>query len=111
MLRPLKHLLEGFHFFQINNSLIEKKDLKNKKIYAAGLDVFNNEPNLDKRYLDLENCFVLPHIGSATHDTREAMSMMAADNIECFFECTLPISLEKEWSVFFFTDNYETIAT
>ena len=60
--------------------------LKNKKIYAAGLDVFNNEPNLDKRYLDLENCFVLPHIGSATHDTREAMSMMAADNIECFFE-------------------------
>ena len=60
--------------------------LKNKKIYAAGLDVFNNEPNLDKRYLDLENCFVLPHIGSATHDTREAMSMMAADNIECFFD-------------------------
>ena len=60
--------------------------LKNKKIYAAGLDVFNNEPNLDRRYLDLENCFVLPHIGSATHDTREAMSMMAADNIESFFD-------------------------
>ena len=67
-----------------DNALIEA--LKNKKIYAAGLDVFNNEPNLDKRYLDLENCFVLPHIGSATHDTREAMSMMAADNIECYFD-------------------------
>ena len=59
--------------------------LENKKIYAAGLDVFNNEPNLDKRYLNLDNCFVLPHIGSATHETRLAMSMMAVDNIYCFF--------------------------
>ena len=59
--------------------------LENKKIYAAGLDVFNNEPNVDKRYLKLDNCFVLPHIGSATHETRLAMSMMAVDNIFCFF--------------------------
>ena len=59
--------------------------IQNKKIYAAGLDVFNNEPNLDKRYLKLDNCFVLPHIGSATHETRLAMSMMAVDNIYCFF--------------------------
>ena len=59
--------------------------LENKKIYAAGLDVFNNEPNLDKRYTKLDNCFVLPHIGSATHETRLAMSMMAVDNIYCFF--------------------------
>jgi len=59
--------------------------LENKKIYAAGLDVFNNEPNLDKRYLKLDNCFVLPHIGSATHETRLAMSMMAVDNIYCYF--------------------------
>ena len=59
--------------------------LENKKIYAAGLDVFNNEPNLDKRYLKLDNCFVLPHVGSATHETRLAMSMMAVDNIYCFF--------------------------
>ena len=41
--------------------------LENKKIYAAGLDVFNNEPNLDKRYLELDNCFVLPHILSLIH--------------------------------------------
>ena len=59
--------------------------LENKKIYAAGLDVFNNEPNLDKRYLKLDNCFVLPHVGSATHETRLAMSMMAVDNIYCYF--------------------------
>ncbi len=66
-----------------DNALIDA--LENKKIYAAGLDVFNNEPNLDKRYLKLDNCFVLPHIGSATHETRLAMSMMAVDNIYCYF--------------------------
>jgi glyoxylate reductase len=66
--------------------------LENKKIYAAGLDVFNNEPNLDKRYLKLDNCFVLPHVGSATHETRLAMSMMAVDNIYCFFNKTPLIS-------------------
>ena len=60
--------------------------LENKKIYAAGLDVFNNEPNLDERYMKLDNCFVLPHVGSATHETRLAMSMMAVDNICNFFE-------------------------
>ena len=66
-----------------DDALIEA--LKNKKIYGAGLDVFNNEPNLDKRYLDLDNCFVLPHVGSATHETRLAMSMLAVNNLKCFF--------------------------
>ena len=66
-----------------DDALIEA--LKNKKIYAAGLDVFNNEPNLDKRYLELDNCFVLPHVGSATHETRLAMSMLAVNNLKCFF--------------------------
>ena len=66
-----------------DDALIEA--LKNKKIYGAGLDVFNNEPNPDKRYLELDNCFVLPHIGSATHETRLAMSMLAVNNLKCFF--------------------------
>jgi glyoxylate reductase len=67
-----------------DDALIEA--LQNNKIYAAGLDVFNNEPNLDERYMKLDNCFVLPHVGSATHETRLAMSMMAVDNICNFFE-------------------------
>jgi glyoxylate reductase len=60
---------------------------ENKTIYAAGLDVFNNEPNIDERYFELDNCFTLPHIGSATHETREAMSMsmLAVKNIEAHF--------------------------
>ena len=67
-----------------DDALIEA--LQSNKIYAAGLDVFNNEPNLDERYMKLDNCFVLPHVGSATHETRLAMSLMAVDNIFCFFE-------------------------
>ena len=59
--------------------------LQNNRIYAAGLDVFNNEPNLDERYMKLDNCFVLPHVGSATHETRLAMSMMAVENIIGYF--------------------------
>ncbi len=59
--------------------------LKKKKIYAAGLDVFNNEPNLDERYLDLDNCFVLPHIGSSNYETRDAMAMLAVNNIFAHF--------------------------
>ena len=59
--------------------------LQNNKIYAAGLDVFNNEPKLDERYLKLDNCFTLPHIGSANNETRAAMSMMAVKNIEAHF--------------------------
>ncbi len=67
--------------------------LQNNKIYAAGLDVFNNEPRLDERYLKLDNCFVLPHVGSATHETRLAMSMMAVDNICNFFDNKTLISV------------------
>jgi len=61
------------------------KALQNNKIYAAGLDVFNNEPNLDERYLSLDNCFVLPHIGSSNYETRDAMAMLAVNNIEAYF--------------------------
>ena len=66
-----------------DDALIES--LKNKKIYGAGLDVFNNEPNLDSRYLDLDSCFTLPHIGSANNETRAAMSLIALENIEAHF--------------------------
>ncbi len=48
-------------------------DLSSGKVTAAGLDVFNNEPALHPGYLQLPNTFLLPPIGSATADTREAM--------------------------------------
>ena len=61
------------------------KALQNNKIYAAGLDVFIKEPNVDERYLKLDNCFLLPHIGSSNYETRDAMAMIAVDNIYAYF--------------------------
>ena len=56
--------------------------LKSGHIAAAGLDVFEGEPKLHPGYLDLKNAFLLPHIGSATVETRTAMGMLALDNID-----------------------------
>ena len=60
--------------------------LKSGKLFAAGLDVFNGEPeNIDPAYRELENVFLLPHIGSATHETRDAMGFRALDNLDAIF--------------------------
>ena len=49
-------------------------------IRGAGLDVFENEPRLDPRFMALDNVVLLPHIGSSTQATRQAMAMTAARN-------------------------------
>ena len=59
--------------------------LKSGRLAAAGLDVFRNEPKIDPRYRALDNVFLLPHLGSATRNTRIAMGMRAADNLDAFF--------------------------
>jgi lactate dehydrogenase-like 2-hydroxyacid dehydrogenase len=56
--------------------------LKSRRIAAAGLDVFEGEPKLNAEYVSLKNTFLLPHIGSATIETRRAMGMLALDNVE-----------------------------
>ena len=56
--------------------------LKAKKIFAAGLDVTDPEPlPLDSPLLTLENCVIVPHIGSASERTRDAMARLAAENL------------------------------
>ena len=67
--------------------------VKSGKLAAAGLDVFKNEPNIDPRYRELENIFMLPHLGSATKNTRIAMGMKAVDNLEAFFRGERPRDL------------------
>ena len=55
-------------------------------IGAAGLDVFNGEPaGIHPRYRELDNVFLLPHIGSATHETRAAMGYRAIANLVAIF--------------------------
>ena len=55
--------------------------LKEKWIFAAGLDVYENEPEVEKALLSLDNVVLAPHIGSATVETRNKMASMAAVNI------------------------------
>jgi glyoxylate reductase len=51
------------------------------EIFAAGLDVFEREPEVEERLLELENVVVIPHLGSATVDTRNAMGHVVVDNV------------------------------
>jgi glyoxylate reductase len=66
-----------------DGALIEA--LGSGKIAAAGLDVYENEPAIDPRYRAIENCFLLPHLGSATVETRDAMGFKCLDSLEAFF--------------------------
>ena len=67
-----------------DNALVEA--LRNGGIWSAGLDVFNDEPsNIHPAYRELDNVFVLPHLGSATESTRDAMGFRALDNLDSFF--------------------------
>lgn len=59
--------------------------LKSGKIFAAGLDCFTTEPGGNPAFSAFENVFMLPHIGSATVQTRDAMGARALDNLDAFF--------------------------
>ena len=60
------------------------KAMKNGKVFALGLDVYRGEPTINKKYLELNNLFLLPHLGSATSSTRIAMGNRAIDNLDSF---------------------------
>ena len=59
--------------------------LQQKKIAGAGLDVFEREPEVTRALLSMENVVLLPHLGSATTETRVAMGMRALENLRLFF--------------------------
>lgn len=65
--------------------------LKSGKLAAAGLDVYKTEPGGNAKFAELENIFMLPHIGSATRDTRDAMGYRALDNLDAFFAGKAPV--------------------
>lgn len=64
--------------------------LRSGKLAAAGLDVFKNEPAIRPEFRDLENAFLLPHVGSATKETRDGMGFRALDNMDAFFAGRAP---------------------
>ena len=59
--------------------------MKNGKVFALGLDVYNGEPKINENYLKLDNLFLLPHLGSATERTRIDMGDRAISNLEDYF--------------------------
>lgn len=69
--------------------------LTSGKVAAAGLDVFDGEPNVHPGYRSLDNVFLLPHLGSATRETRDAMGFCCLDNFDAFFTgkpCPTPLT-------------------
>lgn len=65
--------------------------LDSGKVAAAGLDCFMHEPGGNPAFANYENIFMLPHIGSATRQTRDAMGFRALDNLDMFFAGETPI--------------------
>ena len=76
--------------------IIDEKELINtlkaKRILAAGLDVFENELNINPKLLKLKNVVLLPHIGSATEKARTDMAMIAAKNVVAVLKGKKPVT-------------------
>jgi hydroxypyruvate reductase len=59
--------------------------LKNGMLAGAGLDVFNNEPEIDEQLLRLQNVVLVPHLGSATSEARHAMASIVVNSVAKYF--------------------------
>ncbi len=70
--------------------------LRNNKIWAAALDVFENEPHILPELLTLDNVILAPHAGTKTVEARLNMSIEMARNIVGFYEGTFPVSRVNE---------------
>jgi lactate dehydrogenase-like 2-hydroxyacid dehydrogenase len=64
--------------------------LRSGQVAAAGLDVFEGEPDINPEYRTLDNVFLLPHLGSATKETRDAMGFLALDGIDAVLAGRIP---------------------
>ena len=67
--------------------------LKNKRIFAAGLDVYEHEPALTPGLTELANVVLAPHVGSATFETRDAMARLAVENVIAALNGEIPPNL------------------
>ena len=84
--RALSLMPDGAVFVNVSRGgLVDEEALfhalTSGKLFAAGLDVFREEPDFDGRFANLDNVILSPHVGSASRETREAMGFRALDNI------------------------------
>lgn len=84
MMRSSAHLINTARGDVVDSKALIKA-LKEGWIAGAGLDVMEGEPDIDKGFLELDNVSLLPHLGSATEETRIAMGNRVLDNITAFF--------------------------
>jgi len=80
---------QGFVVNIARGSLIDEpallRYLREGRIAGAGLDVFDNEPKIDPAWFSLDNAVLLPHVGSATEETRTAMGALQVENLQLHF--------------------------
>lgn len=84
LMKPTAHLINTARGDVVDTEALINC-LINKKIAGAGLDVYEDEPKVDKGLLELENITLLPHLGSATTATRTAMGESVLNNLEAYF--------------------------
>jgi glyoxylate reductase len=66
--------------------------LKKNKLLTVGLDVFENEPNLNAELLKFPNVMILPHVGSATNEARSSMAELAVNNVISILKGKKPLT-------------------
>ncbi len=84
LMKPTAHLINTARGDVVDTEALINA-LANAKIAGAGLDVFEGEPAVNQALLELENVSLLPHLGSATEETRVAMGNRVLDNLQAFF--------------------------
>jgi len=89
LMKPTAHLVNTARGDVLDESALISA-LQDGSIAGAGLDVFEREPEVPAALMALENVTLLPHIGSATLETRIAMGMRAVDNLAAFFSDHVP---------------------
>src|SRR5436305_5369616 len=87
---------EGILINVARGSVVDEQELiealEDKTILSAGLDVFVNEPSVPQELIEMDNVVLLPHVGSASVETRRAMDQLVADNIISWFAGKGPLT-------------------
>jgi lactate dehydrogenase-like 2-hydroxyacid dehydrogenase len=84
LMKPSAYLINTARGSVVDEKAVARA-LRDGVIAGAGLDVFENEPKIEPDLMGLDNAVLLPHMGSATFETRVAMGMRVADNLDAFF--------------------------
>jgi glyoxylate reductase len=85
LMKPTTYLINTSRGAIIDEDALVKA-LQEKRIAGAGLDVYENEPDLAPGLMDCENVVLLPHLGSASRETRDRMATLAANNALCLLK-------------------------